>query len=308
MFLNICENFSIARIVVARRRRVLKRSGKMKLKSGTTKSRSQEENSGSKKIKKIMNYIALGKSNLLVSRTALSSMALANIKDDEKASEIINMAWEGGVNFFDTSRRSPESEERLGNTLHGDIRKDIFVSTKTQSLLSWKIDEDIEKSLEALKTDYIDLYQLENPAYLPEEYGEDGVVEKLRSLKKEGKIHHFGVCTDNFDIARKLIHSKVEWETLQFPFNLLCTQDILELMYDCREKDIGFIAEQPLCSGIIQNVPLAVGFFSQNDYAVPVWGIQKLEELQQILYFSENPPVIDEAFNEEVENYRAFFN
>lgn len=255
-----------------------------------------------------MNYVALGKSNLLVSRTALRTMALANMADDEEACKIINTAYEGGVNFFDTSRSSPESELRLGNALHGSIRKNIYVSTKTSSLVSWKIQEDVESSLTALKTDYIDLYQLENPAYLPKEHGEDGVVSTLMDLKSQGIIKHFGVTTENFDIARELLNSSVPWETLQFPFNFLCSQDILELVFDCREQNVGFLAMQPLCGGIIQNIPLALGFFSQYDYAVPVWGAHTVDELLHILYFSENPPVIDEKFQEEIEKARAFFN
>ena len=55
-----------------------------------------------------MDYVALGKSNLLVSRTALGAMALANVSDDEQASQIISSAYEGGINFFDTSRTSEE--------------------------------------------------------------------------------------------------------------------------------------------------------------------------------------------------------
>ena len=84
--------------------------------------------------------------------------------------------------------------------------------------------------------------------------------------------------------------------------------EVQELVLDCREKDIGFIAMQPLCGGVVQNIPLALGFFSQFDSAVPVWGAHSQEELQQILYFTENPPVIDEKFEQELEKARFFFN
>lgn len=255
-----------------------------------------------------MNYVALGKSNLLVSRTALGAMALADIKDDVQAGKIIAAAYEGGINFFDTSHKSLESECRLGNSLNGEIRKNIYVATKTSSLTSWKIQQDVEESLTALKTDYIDLYQLDNPPFIPKENGEDGIVETLKSLKKQGLIHNFGVCTENYDLAKDFVDSTVEWDTLQFPFHLLCTKNTLNLAMDCREKEVGFIAMQPLCGGIIQNIPLALGFFSMFDSVVPVWGAHTEEELRQILYFSENPPVIDEKFKEEIEKTRDFFN
>ena len=107
-----------------------------------------------------MDYVALGKSNLLVSRTALGAMALANVDDDDEAARIINAAYEGGVNFFDTARCSPESERRLGNAFHGSIRKDIYVATKTRARTADEMAVDVARSLAALKTDYIDLYQL----------------------------------------------------------------------------------------------------------------------------------------------------
>lgn len=255
-----------------------------------------------------MDYVALGKSNLLVSRTALGAMALANVSDDEETAKIISTAYEGGVNFFDTARSSEESERRLGNALHGTIRKDIYVATKTRARSASEIEMDIDKSLTALKTDYIDLYQLDNPAFLPVMDGDDGVVRKLLELKKSSVIHHFGVCTESFEIARDVLNSDVPWETLQYPFNILCSEEIQELVFDCREKDVGFIAMQPLCGGIITDIPLSIGFFNQYDYAVPVWGAHSQEELQQIMYFAENPPVVDDKFNEEIEKTRAFFN
>lgn len=255
-----------------------------------------------------MDYVALGKSNLLVSRTALGAMALANVADDEEAAKIISSAYEGGINFFDTSRSTEESEIRLGNTLHGSIRRDIYVATKTHAHDSDEIARDIDLSLTALKTDYIDLYQLDNPSFLPKADGEDRIVEKLLSLKNDGVIHHIGVCTESFDLARELLNSAGPWETLQYPFNLLCSQEIQELVFDSRERDVGFIAMQPLCGGVIQDIPLALGFFNQFDYAVPVWGAHSKEELQQILYFSENPPNIDDKFIQEMEKTRQFFN
>lgn len=255
-----------------------------------------------------MDYVLLGKSNLLVSRTALGAMALENVCDDEEASKIIEDAYEGGINFFDTARSSEESERRLGNALHGAIRKDIYVATKTKALTADEISKDISLSLAALKTDYIDLYQLDNPSFLPKEGGDDGIIEKLKKLKKDGIIHHFGVCTESFELARELINSAVPWETLQYPFNMLCTEEVHELVFDCKDHNIGFIAMQPLCGGVIQDIPLALGFFCQFDYSVPVWGAHSREELQQILYFAENPPISDAKFLEEIEKTRNFFN
>ena len=82
----------------------------------------------------------------------------------------------------------------------------------------------------------------------------------------------------------------------------------VEIVKLCEEHDVGFIAMQPLGGGIIQNIPLAFGFLHQYESVIPIWGIQTQEELEQILYFYEHPPVIDDKFKADVEHIRNFFN
>ncbi|MBQ3835614.1 MAG: aldo/keto reductase, partial [Treponema sp.] len=64
----------------------------------------------------------------------------------------------------------------------------------------------------------------------------------------------------------------------------------------------------PLYGGLVQNTPLALGYLYQFENVVPLWGVRNLEELEQILYFNDHPPVIDEQFKAEVEKVRDFFN
>ncbi len=254
-----------------------------------------------------MDYISLGKSELLVSRTAFGAVALEDASSDAKASDMAKIAFDEGVNFFDTARSSPESEERLGEAVK-PFRKDIFLATKTRAHTSDELSEDIDSSLRALQTDYIDLYQLDSPSILPEIDGADGLIERLQRLKKDGIIHHFGITTDNFDIARAALNSNVGWETIQFPFNVLCTKEIEDFVADCQKSDIGFIAMRPLCGGIVQDIQTAFSYLHQFDWAVPVWGLSKKEELRQILKLTNRPPQPDQAFFDKVKVLREFFN
>lgn len=254
-----------------------------------------------------MEYIALGKSNLLVSRTAFGAMSLDETADADATSALVKQAYEGGVNFFDTARSAPESERRLGEALK-DWRSDVFIATKTAARTADEIDADLHASLASLQTDYIDLYQLENMPYVPEFGANDGIVNKLLALQHNGVIHHFGFMTEQLSLAQAVLASTVPWETLQYPFNMLCTAEVESLAADCAKKDIGFIAMRPLCGGVITNIPLALGYLHQFENVVPVWGVHTSDEMQQILYFTDNPPVIDEHFNEEAAKIRAFFN
>lgn len=260
-----------------------------------------------------MEYIALGKTNLLVSRTAFGAESLDcreieafGDEADEKACAIVHQAYSAGINFFDTAHSRPSCEKRLGTALHG-IRQNVILATKTNAQTVRELRSDFQQSSDALESDYIDLYQLENPLIIPQKDGPDGLYNELVSMKNHGLIRHFGISTDDYDIAREGILSGL-YEVVQFPFNLISPVEIQELVKLCEQNEIGCIAMQPLNGGVVSNIPLAFGFLYQFENVVPVWGTHTQEELHQIIYLNNNPPVIDEKFREEVEREKQFFN
>ncbi len=89
---------------------------------------------------------------------------------------------------------------------------------------------------------------------------------------------------------------------------MVSPESTFELVKLCEVHDVGFIAMQPLGGGLIDNIPLALGFLSQFESVIPIWGVKSQEQIDQILYFNEHPPVIDEKFNSDVDNIRNFFN
>ena len=253
-----------------------------------------------------MEYIRLGKINHLVSRVAFGAMNLDKIGDDESVATLIRTAYEAGINFFDTSKKVSESEKILGDALY-DIRKNVFISTGTNAKTSSEIKQDLENSLMNLHCDYVDLFQFETEKFIPVPGGADKIYDTLQLLKINGKISHIGIVTTNLETAKKAVLSDL-YETLQFPFNMLSSEDTIELVKLCEEHDVGFIAMQPLCGGVVQNIPLAFGFLHQFESVIPIWGVESQEEMNQIMYFYEHPPVIDEKFHEDVEKIRMFFN
>lgn len=260
-----------------------------------------------------MEYVGLGKTNLLVSRTAFGAMSLdcAEIEafgDDaeEKSCAIVHQAYDGGINFFDVSHSNLTCERRLGAALHG-IRHNVIVATKSSARTVADLRSDFQESLLNLESDCVELFQLENPDFVPLKDGEDGLYNELVRLRETGLIKHFGISTDNFDIAHQVVESGL-YETLQFPFSVISSQKAVNFVRECEKKDIGFLASQPLNGGVVSNIPLAYGFLREFEPVVPLWGIHTQEELHQILYFSSHPPVVDEQFKREVENLRTFFN
>jgi len=242
----------------------------------------------------------------MVSRTAFGAMSLKDISDEEQAAMVVHQAYDGGINFFDTAHSTPESEKRLGACLHG-IRQDVILATKTAASSDQEMLNELEESLDALHTDYVDLFQYETETLLPVPAGADGIYNALETLRASGKIRHIGLTTKNYTIAQQAVQNSL-YETLQFPFNLLTEKTVIDLVKLCQQKDVGFIAMQPLYGGLVQNIPLAFGFLHQFENVVPVWGVRTSEELKQILYFEAHPPVIDGQFNTAAQKLHDFFN
>lgn len=253
-----------------------------------------------------MEYVRLGKSNLMISRVAMGAMSLTKIGDDEVATELLRNAFERGINFFDTSRSSNVSEKILGNAFTED-RSNIVIATKTHAQSVDELLSDLESSLNAMHVDCVDLYQYETDSFLPQKDGTDGIYNALLQQKKLGRVKAIGIATEDFDVAKNAVASSL-YDTLQFPFSMISPEETISLVKLCEENDVGFIAMQPLCGGVVENIPLAVGFLQQYENVIPIWGVQSIAELDQILYFNDHPPLIDEQFLKDVEKARMFFN
>lgn len=254
-----------------------------------------------------MEYVVLGRANLLISRIALGAYGLQYVESDEAAVELVTMAYQGGINFFDAARHKPLSETRLGKAVQSIQRQHIILATKSTATDGAALQADIEASLDAMHCDYIDLYQIENDTFVPTEKSPDGLYKILKKYQEKGKIKHIGFVTESPELAQNAVDCDL-YETIQLPLNILSPELNIEIAKTCEQRDIGFIAMQPLCGGVFRNIPLAYGFLRQYENVIPLWGTRLPEELQQILYFESHPPVIDEKFQEEAQHTRMLFS
>ena len=243
-----------------------------------------------------MQKTVLGKTGLEVSRVGFGVLPLQRVSMD-MAKRILVKAFENGINFFDTARAYSDSEEKIGNAL-SSVRKQIILATKTHAGDRETFRRHLETSLEKLKTDYIDIYQFHNPKKLP--VLGDELYEAMVEAKKKGYIRHIGVTNHSLENARFAVQSGL-YETLQFPLNHISTPSELELALSCREKGVGFIAMKALSGGLITNAETAFGFLWQYPHIVPIWGIQREEELDQFIGLEKNPPAMTKSLEEKIE-------
>lgn len=249
-----------------------------------------------------MEYIALGKTNLMVSRTSFGTGGLEKL-DDEHALSIINKSYEKGINFFDIASVSSANPLRYAFI---DKRDSVVLGFQSSAPNAKILQEDLDEYFKIFKTEYIDLLHLHQLSFVPTKKDSSGLIAYLDELKKAGKIKHFGYSTESLSLAEEAIETGL-FATLRYPFNYVSNAQEIDLIAQCKEADLGFIAYRPLHGGKIKNIPLAFGFLHQYETVVPVWGFQSQDELQQILYFEENPPLVDEQFLRDVEQEKALF-
>lgn len=239
-----------------------------------------------------MEYTALGKTDFLISRTAFGALPIQRIKDKAEAIALVRFAYDSGINFFDTARTYTDSEEKIGLAMD-EIRKDVIIATKSAARNANDLLKDLETSLRALQTDYIDLYQLHNPSFVPQPDGQDGLYNTLLEAKKAGKIRAIGITNHSRSTAISAVESGL-YDTIQFPFSYLSGDADIALAKLCADKEIGFIAMKALAGGLISNIPAAFAWMRQFENVIPIWGVQSKKELQDFLNLEQNSPNLNE--------------
>ena len=247
-----------------------------------------------------MNTIRLGRSELMVTKTAFGALPIQRISTAE-AVKLVRRAYEGGINYFDTANMYTDSEEKLGLALK-DVREKVIISTKSAATDKQGAMAHIENSLRHLG--YIDLFQFHNPAVLPDISDPNGAFAAALEMKEKGYIRHIGITNHRHHIAKAAIESG-NFETLQFPFCYLATDVDLELVELCKQADMGFIAMKGLSGGLLNNAAACHAFMQQYENVVPIWGIQRQEELDQWLALAESGAAMTEELKAVIEKDRA---
>ncbi len=242
-----------------------------------------------------MKKIRLGRTELRVGASSFGALPVQRLSKSE-AVKLLRQAYELGMNYFDTAHGYTDSEEKIGLAL-SDVRKEIIISTKSPAKDKKTLLEDIETSLERMKTDYIDLLQLHNPDTLPDPEDPDGLYGGLLEAKRQGMIRHIGITNHSLERALAAVKSG-KYETIQYPFSSLASEEEIELTKLAKKEDVGFIAMKGLSGGLITNAATTFSFIKQYDNVVPIWGIQRESELLEFIEMEKNPPAYDEAMKE----------
>ena len=199
-----------------------------------------------------MEYRALGKTGLEVSAVSYGAIKLPQIPEEE-AAECLNRALDLGINFIDTARRYKDSENKIGAGLAGR-RDDFYLATKTGERTRDGALADLQTSLEALRMDHVDLWQLHSvsdPGAWEQVMGPGGALEALHEAREQGLARHVGVTIHrSLDVMRRAIECG-EYETVMLCYNPMDSEGVAPFLPLAREHGVGTIIMKALSGGMI---------------------------------------------------------
>lgn len=248
-----------------------------------------------------MDYVTLGRTEIKVCKNGFGALPIQRISFDS-AKEILLHAYNNGINFFDTARFYTDSEEKIGYAL-SDVRDKIYIATKTAAQNADDFWKDLNTSLNNMKTDYIDIYQFHNPSFCPKPNDGTGLYEAMLEAKAQGKIRFIGLTNHRLAVAQEAIDSGL-YDTIQFPFCYIATDKDIAIVENCKKNNLGFIAMKGLSGGLITNSAAAYAFMAQYDNVLPIWGVQRMSELNEFLSYNTNPPSVTGEIKELIDNDR----
>jgi len=181
------------------------------------------------------------------SRLIFGAAALGGLRQ-ERADELLSVLLEAGVNHLDTAASYGESELRIGPWM-AEHRHRFFLATKTGERTGAGARAELERSLERLRVDSVDLIQLHNLVE-PDEWGvahgPGGAVEAMVAARDEGLVRHIGVTGHGTRTARMHLRSleAFPFASVLLPFSFVALQDeayradVEELLALCSERGV----------------------------------------------------------------------
>ncbi len=220
-----------------------------------------------------MEYRKLGRTGLKVSELCLGTMTFRWTSTEEQSYEVLDRAWEAGINFIDTadvySFWAPNNpggvaEEIIGSWLQNKPRDQVVIATKVrgrmwpgpngEGLSRQHIMAAVEHSLRRLKTDYIDLYQTHHPDW------DTPLEETLRALDDlvtAGKVRYIGASNiAAWHLMKALWASDknrvARFDSIQPHYNLVNRREVEpDMAAVCLDQGVGMIPYSPLAGGFL---------------------------------------------------------
>lgn len=211
---------------------------------------------GPKKFVVGMEKRRLGRTGHMSSIMALGCASLGEVAQEE-ANRITDLAISHGVNHFDVAPTYGEAELRLRPCMK-EHRDEVFLACKTGKRAKKEAAEELQRSLERMGVDHIDLYQfhgLDDLQELEIAFGPDGALQAMLEARDQGIIKYIGMTSHRPPTIIEAL-KRFDLDTVLFPLNFVLRKhrqdenDYEPILKIAKERDIGTIvmkafAKQP---------------------------------------------------------------
>lgn len=221
----------------------------------------------------------LGRTGEKVSVVGFPGLALSHYEQDECTAGL-HRAFDQGMNYFDVAPaygRDGECEIKMGIGLQDIDRSRIFLACKTKMRDKEGARQELERSLERLKTDHFDLYQM-HAIFTPEEVkqalGPGGAVETFLKAREEGKVRYFGFSAHTTKGALAAL-SGFTFDTVMFPISFV---DYYTMGFGKPVLDLA--AEQG--AAVLAIKPLSKGAWPQGAERTRQWWYRTTETQEEV--------------------------
>lgn len=190
----------------------------------------------------------LGKTGHMSSIIACGGFALFRSKQKE-ADAALEMALDNGINHIDVSPLYGQAEKRIGSWL-GRNGKQFFIGCKTAERNKEGARESLQRSLETLKIDHFDLFQLhgvDTIEVLDIALGPGGAMEAILEAREQGLVRFIGITGHNPPVQNEALR-RFDFDTVMFPLNRVHAAHVTDwnnfrpLLKTARQKDVGVMA------------------------------------------------------------------
>ncbi|MBJ6361794.1 aldo/keto reductase [Paenibacillus sp. GCM10012307] len=260
-----------------------------------------------------MKYRKLGRTNLDVSVIGLGTWQFGGewgkVYSQSEVNGILDTAKSVGINLIDTAECYGDhlSEALIGEYLRNGKREDWVIATKfghkfhshlnrTDQYSAGDVQQQLEDSLRALQTDYLDLYQFHSGP--DEAFDSDELWTMLDKQVQAGKIRHLGLSLNKKNSLHQVNSSpQINASTIQVVYNRLEQQPEEGVFPACIRHNLGVLARVPLASGYLSGKYKPGAIFPDNDVRKSHNQEETSSRLRQVQEIQQNevPDGIDMA-------------
>ncbi|RME76949.1 MAG: aldo/keto reductase [Chloroflexi bacterium] len=188
-----------------------------------------------------------GRTGHLSTRVIFGAAAFWRVTQAE-ADRTLELLLEYGINHIDTAASYGDSELRIGPWMK-QYRQDFFLATKTEKRTYREALDELQRSLERLQTDHVDLWQLHylvDPQQWETAMGPGGVLEAALEARRQGLVRFIGVTGHDIPIAAMHLRSleRFDFDSILLPYNYLVMKNpeyaanFEKLMDICRQRNV----------------------------------------------------------------------